>query len=48
MSICPETTWQILESQHVYLSLFAMDLYMQLSINICKGEAKLYLYLQEN
>ncbi len=27
-SICPETTWQKLESQRVYLSLKSMNLYM--------------------
>ncbi len=28
-SICPESTWQILESQRVYLYLITVDLYVQ-------------------
>ncbi len=38
-SIRPETTWQILESQRVCLSLKTMDLYVMFSVNIWVGAA---------
>ena len=38
-SICPETTWKILESHRVYLSLKTMDLYVMFSVNIDVGVA---------
>ncbi len=44
-SIRPETTWQILESQYVCLSLKTMDLYVMFSVNIDEGVAS---QLQEN
>ena len=36
-SICPETTHQKLESQHVYLILLSMNLYVKIRVKICSG-----------